>query len=166
MIAAFRERLSNYRLNSGNGVVVWNLLMLAFLGFMIWNMRSPIAQIMMGLVIGVAAIFGVVIIPVARWRFPLAFKAMNAARWIGIGILALNFFNLVPMPPIAILGALGLLIWSLSASFWLITEPGVLTLRGQEELIRRYGTPEEPVHQPADAPPPPPAPYAGLREDR
>ncbi len=163
MIAAFRERLSTYRLNSGNGVLVWNLLMLAFLGYIIWNLRSPTDQIIMGLTIAVSAVFGVVILPVARWRFPLAVKAMSAARWTGILILALNFFGLVPMPLIAILAALALLIWSLSASFWLITEPGVLTPRGQEELIRRYGDPEptdQPRHNPAEAP------YAGLREER
>ncbi len=142
MIHAARQRLSNYRLNSGNGVLVWNVLMLAGLGFVIFNLRSPVAQAVMGGTIVLAAILGYVIVPVARWRFALAVKVMNTVRWIGIIVLALNFFNLLPMPSLAVLGALAMLIWSLSASFWLVTQPGVLTARGQEELIRRYGDPE------------------------
>jgi hypothetical protein len=165
MIAAARQRLSNYRLNSGNGVMVWNILMLAFLGYVVWNLRSPLAQIIMGMTVVLSAVLGYAIVPVARWRFPLAVNAMHTARWAGIAILAVNFFNLYPLPAYAMLGALALLIWSLSASFWLVTEPGVLTPRGQEELIRRYGAPE-PAYAPEphdpdadDQPPQDPAPH-------
>jgi hypothetical protein len=143
MLTATRERLSNYRLNAGNTAIVWNVVMLALLSFFIWNTRDPMAQLAMGLTVLVAASFGYVIIPVARWRFPLAFKSMTTARWVAIGILIVNLLNLYPMPPAAMLAALALLIWSLSASFFLITEPGVLTPRGQEELIRRYGAPDQ-----------------------
>jgi hypothetical protein len=152
MIHAARQRLSNYRLNSGNGVMVWNLLMLAFLGYITWNLRSPVAQAVMGGTIVLSAVLGYAIVPLARWRFQIAVKVMNTARWVGIIIIALNFFNLVPVPLLAVLAGLALLIWSLSASFWLITEPGVLTSRGQEELIRRYGEPELPHAHAAEAP--------------
>lgn len=163
MIHAARQRISNYRLNSGNGVMVWNLLMLAFLGYITWNLRSPVAQAVMGGTIVLSAVLGYIIVPVARCRFQLAVNVMNTARWIGIAILALNFFNLLPVPLLAVLAGLALLIWSLSASFWLVTEPGVLTSRGQEELIRRYGEPEpayaEAPHEedPDDQPPQGPA---------
>lgn len=163
MIHAARQRISNYRLNSGGGAMVWNILMLAFLGYIIWNLRSPLAQLIMGVTLVVAAVLSYAIVPLARWRFKLAVNAMSVARWTAIGIFAVNFFNLYPVHPLGMLGALALIIWAFSASFWLITEPGVLTSRGQETLIRRYGEPEpayaEAPHEedPDDQPPQGPA---------
>lgn len=144
MLTAARDRVALYRLNIGTTGAVWNaLLLVLLLAFAITN-PSPIVQLALTGTIGVALAMGYVAVPLVRWRPDIAARLMSTARWVGIVLIAINFFQPGTLPAGVSLLALGLLMWSMSGYFWVISEPGVLTERGQETLLRRMEQ-EEPV---------------------
>lgn len=144
MLTAARDRVALYRLNIGGTGAVWNGLILVALVSLAATNPVPAARIALGATIAVALGLGYAIVPLARWRITLAARAMSLARWSGIGILAVNFIQPGTLPAGFTLLAIGLLLWSMAGYFWIITEPGVLTQRGQETLLRRMDR-EEPV---------------------
>lgn len=148
MIAALQDRIAQYRLNTPGSATAWNLLMFALIGYVIWSAGSPVAQAAIGGAVLAGLASGAAIIPLSRWRFRLAVRTMTTVRWVAIGLWALYFFKIVPLPGVVLLTGLAMLMWSLSASFWLVSEPTVLTQTGEENLLRRAASiapPEEPL---------------------
>lgn len=138
MITHMRNRIARYRLNLGTGGMVWNLLLLAFLTYLIVNASSPTARIAMSIASISGAVCGLLILPARRTLGPKpAWNAVRVVWWGLLTVVALSYFKLVDFPPMVWLGVLFAGLWNISASFWLSSEPDAISARGYETLLRQ-----------------------------
>ena len=134
---AIADRLDTYRLNVGGARVAWNLLLLGLLVYILVSMGSTTAKAVFAGLILCGATLGTAIIPIAPRNPRLASRLVNAAWWIAILFMALNFTRLNPAP---LLGSVGIIFFAmagLSGSFWLNSTPGLLSTDGSKRLERR-----------------------------
>lgn len=137
MLNNLRDRIDTYRMNTGTGWALWNLGVLGFVTWLVLRTGNTVLQILAGTILATALVAGVVIIPIARANPRLANRLIQAAQWTAIIIIAIDWTNAVTLPALAHLGVMALLMWTLSASFWFISSPGVLTATGLRTLQRR-----------------------------
>ncbi|MCC5822226.1 MAG: hypothetical protein LAT64_09545 [Phycisphaerales bacterium] len=154
------ERLSTYRLNVGASRIVWNLFVLVLLAYLITAMGTPTAKLLFAGLILCGLISGMVLIPIAPRNPPLASRLVDAAWWIAVLFLVLNFTRINPAPLLGTFGIIFFVMFGLSGSFWLHSTPGLLSSEGHkrlndrlehEENLRRIAQGEDDVPEPEHA---------------
>ena len=143
-----RDRIDTYRMNTGTGWALWNLLILGFVVWTIVRTGNTVLQVFAGAVLASALIAGAIIIPIARRNTRLANRLIQTAQWTAIIMIAVDWTNTVQIPLLGHLGILALIMWSLSASFWFISSPGILTATGIRALHKRAAR-DQLEHDPA-----------------
>lgn len=128
------ERFSTYRLNVGASRIVWNLFVLALLAYLITAMGTPTAKLVFAGLILCGLIAGMAIIPVAPRNPSLASRLVDAAWWIAVLFLVLNFTRINPAPLLGTFGIIFFVMFGLSGSFWLHSTPGLLSEDGHQRL--------------------------------
>lgn len=136
MIRPIRNRLSAYHSNIGTGGLIINLIVLGFMISVIVRIGDPFIQIVMSVIMAVAAISAWLIVPISRWNFSFAQRINKLSWWTIVILMVIRYTQAIPLPPLVWLGGLFVAVWGLFANFWLISEPGVFTDIAYKKSLR------------------------------
>lgn len=137
MLSNIRDRIDAYRMNIGTAWALWNLVILCFIVWLIVRTGNTFLQALAAVVLATAFLAGAIVIPIVAHNARLAANLIQAARWIAIILFTLAWTNTIPTHPLVHLGVLAMLMWSMSASFWFISTPGIVTATGLRNLEKR-----------------------------
>lgn len=138
MTVTLRERIAIYRMNTGTGWALWNLFIIGYVGWLVLRTADPFLKVIAGVILFSALITGWLILPISRLHFRLATRLISLAQWTAIAGIIVGWFNILPVPILAYLGILALMMWALSASFWITSSPGVLTTTGIKNYHKKF----------------------------
>lgn len=132
---AIIDRFSNYRRNLGTAGFVWNLLIVLLLVHFATTFRSPMATALLVAVFASGAILGLAIIPIHDRSPAAASHIQRATWWLLLACCSVNFFNVSPAPVATVLGVFFLACFVLSANFWIMSSPGVMSTRAYKAML-------------------------------
>lgn len=131
------ERISTYRNNVSTGSLAWNLLLMVLVIYLVSNMRTPTASAMLVAVIAAGLVCGTAVLPFTRTRARAVARAIDIAWWLAVVCFGVNFFGISPQPLVTALAVPFIVMFGLSASFWLLSTPGMMTQHAYQRLMRR-----------------------------
>jgi len=137
MTGAIGRRFARYHANTGSFGVVWSLLLIALLGYRVANSSSVTVRVVLGGLLLISLVLGWLIIPIARWKPSLASRLISILNWGVIGLLLADLTGLVAVHPLAWLVGICVLVWTISAGFWFVSEPYIMTPQGQKKWARQ-----------------------------
>lgn len=138
MRTTFRERIENYRTNTGTGWAIWNLLIVGYFAVLVLRTADPLLQAIAGFCLVAALLTGWLIMPIASFNFRFAVNLVRIVQLACVGVILVSFLKLVQFHVLVYVAMIAVMMWVFAANFWLISGNNVLTTTGAKYHQKRY----------------------------